>query len=163
MWGASFVFGIHSSIPYERKTSLVIGWHCELSYIEYNIIWHWPAKPLWLYFSERRTCWWLHHLQVIYLSFSGLLSSFLARCVIGICVQIDNRMLVVAFAEMLMSFWMYQVPTALHMAMTSKEGDDHELIEKIKLDKDRYNAVIECYESLKVILLNLLLDYNDKK
>ena len=49
------------------------------------------------------------------------------------------------------------------MAMTSKEGDDHELIEKIKLDKDRYNAVIECYESLKNIVASLLLDYNDKK
>ncbi|KAF7071133.1 hypothetical protein CFC21_076535 [Triticum aestivum] len=56
-----------------------------------------------------------------------------------------------------------KVPTALHMAMTSKEGDDHELIEKIKLDKDRYNAVIECYESLKIILVCLLLDYNDKR
>jgi callose synthase len=49
------------------------------------------------------------------------------------------------------------------MAMTSKEGDVHELIEKIKLDKDRYNAVIECYESLKNIVVSLLLDYNDKK
>ncbi|KAL6842409.1 hypothetical protein ACP4OV_027836 [Aristida adscensionis] len=43
-----------------------------------------------------------------------------------------------------------KVPAALHMAMNSKEGDDHELIEKIKLDRDRYNAVIECYESLKI-------------
>ncbi|XP_047056174.1 callose synthase 7-like [Lolium rigidum] len=56
-----------------------------------------------------------------------------------------------------------KVPTALHMAMTSKEGDVHELIEKIKLDKDRYNAVIECYESLTKIVVSLLLDYNDKK
>ena len=49
------------------------------------------------------------------------------------------------------------------MAMSSKEGDEHELIEKIKLDKDRYNAVIECYESLKIIVVCLLLDYNDKR
>lgn len=42
-----------------------------------------------------------------------------------------------------------KVPTALHMAMTSKEGDDHELIEKIKLDKDRYNAVIELLRILE--------------
>ncbi|KAL5227560.1 hypothetical protein ABZP36_015825 [Zizania latifolia] len=56
-----------------------------------------------------------------------------------------------------------KVPTALHMAMTSKEGNYHELIEKIKLDRDRYNAVIECYESLILILKNLLLDNNDQK
>uniref|UniRef100_A0A0D9V1R7 1,3-beta-glucan synthase n=1 Tax=Leersia perrieri TaxID=77586 RepID=A0A0D9V1R7_9ORYZ len=56
-----------------------------------------------------------------------------------------------------------EVPTALHMAMTSKEGDYHELIENIKLDRDRYNAVIECYESLILILKNLLLDNNDQK
>uniref|UniRef100_A0A0E0JJS1 1,3-beta-glucan synthase n=1 Tax=Oryza punctata TaxID=4537 RepID=A0A0E0JJS1_ORYPU len=55
-----------------------------------------------------------------------------------------------------------EVPTALHMAMTSKEGDYHELIEKIRLDRDRYNAVIECYESLILILKNLLLDNNDQ-
>ena len=57
---------------------------------------------------------------------------------------------------------MYQVPTALHMAMNSKEGDEHELIEKVKLDRDRYNAVIECYESLMIILNSLLLDSNDR-
>lgn len=79
------------------------------------------------------------------------------------CAEIDNQIFFVAFEEMLMDFWIYQVPIALHMAMTSKEGDDHELIEKIKLDKDRYNAVIECYESLKIILDSLLLDYNDQK
>ncbi|KAL6621225.1 hypothetical protein ACP70R_033657 [Stipagrostis hirtigluma subsp. patula] len=56
-----------------------------------------------------------------------------------------------------------KVPTALHMAMNAKEGDDHELIEKIKLDRDRYNAVIECYESLMIILDGLLIDYNDRK
>jgi callose synthase len=58
---------------------------------------------------------------------------------------------------------MYQVPAALHMAMNSKEGDEHELIEEVKLDRDRYNAVIECYESLIIILNNLLLDPNDQK
>jgi len=58
---------------------------------------------------------------------------------------------------------MYQVPAALHMAMNSKEGDEHELIEKVKLDRDRYNAVIECYESLMIILNSLLLDSNDRK
>ncbi|TVU33971.1 hypothetical protein EJB05_15790, partial [Eragrostis curvula] len=56
-----------------------------------------------------------------------------------------------------------KVPTALHMAMNSKEGDEHELIEKLKLDGDRYNAVIECYESLMIILHSLLLDSNDRK
>ncbi|KAL6607954.1 hypothetical protein ACP70R_041017 [Stipagrostis hirtigluma subsp. patula] len=56
-----------------------------------------------------------------------------------------------------------KVPTALHMAMNAKEGDDHELIEKIKLDRDRYNAVIECYESLMIILDGLLIDYNDRE
>ncbi|KAF2950556.1 callose synthase 7 [Oryza sativa Japonica Group] len=56
-----------------------------------------------------------------------------------------------------------KVPTALHMAMTSKEGDYHELIEKIRLDQARFNAVIECYESLVLILKNLLLDNNDQK
>ncbi|KAG2598189.1 hypothetical protein PVAP13_5KG302007 [Panicum virgatum] len=55
-----------------------------------------------------------------------------------------------------------KVPTALHMAMNSKEGDEHELIEKVKLDRDRYNAVIECYESLMIILNSLLLDSNDR-
>ena len=49
------------------------------------------------------------------------------------------------------------------MAMNSKEGDEHELIEKIKLDGDRYNAVIECYESLMIILDSLLLDSNDRR
>ncbi|CAL4963325.1 unnamed protein product [Urochloa decumbens] len=55
-----------------------------------------------------------------------------------------------------------KVPAALHMAMNSKEGDEHELIEKVKLDRDRYNAVIECYESLMIILNSLLLDSNDR-
>nr|CAB3477289.1 unnamed protein product [Digitaria exilis] len=55
-----------------------------------------------------------------------------------------------------------KVPAALHMAMNSKEGDVHELIEKVKLDRDRYNAVIECYESLVIILSSLLLDSNDR-
>lgn len=56
-----------------------------------------------------------------------------------------------------------QVPAAVHMAMNSKEGDEHELIEKIKLDGDRYDAVIECYKSLMIILNSLLLDTNDQK
>jgi callose synthase len=57
----------------------------------------------------------------------------------------------------------YQVPAALHMAMNSEEGDEHELIEKIKLDGDRYRAVIECYNSLMIILYKLLLDSNDPR
>jgi hypothetical protein len=52
------------------------------------IICHSPAKSYIPCFSERRTYWWLHHLQIIYLLFRGLLSSLLARCVIGIFVQI---------------------------------------------------------------------------
>ncbi|TVU33970.1 hypothetical protein EJB05_15789 [Eragrostis curvula] len=56
-----------------------------------------------------------------------------------------------------------KVQAALHMAMNSKEGDEHELIEKLKLDGDRYNAIIECYESLMIILDSLLLDSNDRK
>ncbi|ONM41651.1 Callose synthase 7 [Zea mays] len=55
-----------------------------------------------------------------------------------------------------------KVPAAVHMAMNSKEGDEHELIEKIKLDGDRYDAVIECYKSLMIILNSLLLDTNDQ-
>ncbi|PVH38589.1 hypothetical protein PAHAL_5G296000 [Panicum hallii] len=55
-----------------------------------------------------------------------------------------------------------KIPAALHMALNSKEGDEHELIEKLKLDRDRYNAVIECYESLMIILNSLLLDSNDR-
>jgi callose synthase len=49
------------------------------------------------------------------------------------------------------------------MAMNSEEGDEHELIEKIKLDGDRYRAVIECYNSLMIILYKLLLDSNDQR
>ncbi|XP_047947966.1 callose synthase 7-like [Salvia hispanica] len=56
-----------------------------------------------------------------------------------------------------------KIPIALDMAKDFKEREDADLIRKIKNDDFMYFAIIECYESLRDLLLALLQDKGDKK
>ncbi|KAL0399621.1 UNVERIFIED_CONTAM: Callose synthase 7 [Sesamum radiatum] len=56
-----------------------------------------------------------------------------------------------------------KIPIALDMAKDYKERDDADLFRKIKNDDFMYFAIIECYETLRDVLLGLLLDDGDKK
>ncbi|KAL0353954.1 UNVERIFIED_CONTAM: Callose synthase 7 [Sesamum angustifolium] len=56
-----------------------------------------------------------------------------------------------------------KIPIALDMAKDFKERDDADLFRKIKNDDFMYFAIIECYETLRDVLLGLLLDDGDKK
>ncbi|KAH6822887.1 glucan synthase-like 7 [Perilla frutescens var. hirtella] len=56
-----------------------------------------------------------------------------------------------------------KIPIALDMAKDFKEREDADLIRKIKNDDFMYFAIIECYETLRDLLLALLLDKGDKK
>lgn len=49
------------------------------------------------------------------------------------------------------------------MAKDFKGKDDEDLFRKIRNDEYMYSAVIECYETLKDIINNLLEDEADKK
>lgn len=49
------------------------------------------------------------------------------------------------------------------MAKDFKEGDDAELFRKIKNDDFMYSGVIECYETLKQVLIGLLQDEGEKE
>lgn len=49
------------------------------------------------------------------------------------------------------------------MAKDYKKDDDADLFRKIKNDGYMYSAVVECYETLKDIILNLLLDAEDRQ
>ncbi|XP_021735292.1 callose synthase 7-like [Chenopodium quinoa] len=55
-----------------------------------------------------------------------------------------------------------KIPIALDMAKDFKKKDDSELFNKIKDDDYMYSAVIECYETLREILFELLDDREDK-
>ncbi|XP_057523088.1 callose synthase 7 [Amaranthus tricolor] len=55
-----------------------------------------------------------------------------------------------------------KIPIALDMAKDFKKKDDTELFNKIKEDDYMFSAVIECYETLREILLELLEDESDK-
>ncbi|XP_051151939.1 callose synthase 7 isoform X2 [Andrographis paniculata] len=55
-----------------------------------------------------------------------------------------------------------KIPIALDMAKDFKE-DDAELFKKIKNDDFMYSAVIECYETLRDVLIGLLLDEADRE
>lgn len=48
------------------------------------------------------------------------------------------------------------------MAKDFKKKDDEELFRKIKADDYMHSAVIECYETVKDIIYNLLEDEADK-
>ncbi|XP_008791210.1 callose synthase 7-like isoform X2 [Phoenix dactylifera] len=56
-----------------------------------------------------------------------------------------------------------RIPIALDMAKDFKGKDDAELIKKIENDTYMYAAVIECYESLKDLLYNFLIDEGDQR
>jgi callose synthase len=49
------------------------------------------------------------------------------------------------------------------MAKDYKKDDDADLFKKIKSDGYMYSAVVECYETLKDIILTLLLSAEDRK
>jgi len=49
------------------------------------------------------------------------------------------------------------------MAKDYKKDDDAELFKKIKSDGYMYSAVVECYETLKDIILSLLLSAEDRQ
>ncbi|KAK6287062.1 hypothetical protein POUND7_013241 [Theobroma cacao] len=55
-----------------------------------------------------------------------------------------------------------KIPIALDMAKDFKKKDDEELFRKIKADDYMHSAVIECYETVKDIIYNLLEDEADK-
>ncbi|XP_074307762.1 callose synthase 7 isoform X3 [Silene latifolia] len=55
-----------------------------------------------------------------------------------------------------------KIPIALDMAKDFKKKDDGELFSKIRDDDYMYSAVIECYETLREILFELLEDEDDK-
>lgn len=48
------------------------------------------------------------------------------------------------------------------MAKDFKGKDDYDLFRKIRADEYMYSAVVECYETLREIIQNLLLDEEDK-
>ncbi|XXG90536.1 hypothetical protein AAC387_Pa12g2277 [Persea americana] len=56
-----------------------------------------------------------------------------------------------------------KIPIALDMAKDLRGKEDADLFRKIKSDDYMHAAVIECYETLKEILLNLLIDEGDTK
>ncbi|XP_061350259.1 callose synthase 7-like [Gastrolobium bilobum] len=56
-----------------------------------------------------------------------------------------------------------KIPIAVDMAKDFKKEDDAELFKKIKNDGYMYSAVVECYETLKDIIGNLLLDREDQE
>lgn len=49
------------------------------------------------------------------------------------------------------------------MAKDFREKEDADLFRKIKNDDFMYFAIIECYETLRDLLLDLILDDGDKK
>jgi len=53
---------------------------------------------------------------------------------------------------------MWQIPIAVEIAKEYKKDGDAELFKKIKSDGYMYSAVVEFYETLKDIILNLLLE-----
>lgn len=55
-----------------------------------------------------------------------------------------------------------KIPIAVDMAKDFKKKDDVELFNKIKEDDYMYSAVIECYETLREILFELLEDEDDR-
>jgi len=48
------------------------------------------------------------------------------------------------------------------MAKDYKKETDDDLFRKIKSDGYMYSAVVECYETLREIILHLLLEEEDK-
>ncbi|QCD79590.1 callose synthase 7-like [Vigna unguiculata] len=55
-----------------------------------------------------------------------------------------------------------KIPIAVDMAKDYKKETDDDLFRKIKNDGYMYSAVVECYETLKDIILNLLLEEEDR-
>ncbi|WOK98671.1 callose synthase 7-like isoform X1 [Canna indica] len=55
-----------------------------------------------------------------------------------------------------------KIPIALDMAKDFKKKDDRELIKKIKSDNYMFAAVIECYETLRDILNDLIIEDEDR-
>nr|KYP52240.1 Callose synthase 7 [Cajanus cajan] len=56
-----------------------------------------------------------------------------------------------------------KIPIAVDMAKDYKKESDDDLFRKIKNDGYMYSAVVECYETLKDIILSLLRDEEDKR
>ncbi|KAK7256070.1 hypothetical protein RIF29_29503 [Crotalaria pallida] len=56
-----------------------------------------------------------------------------------------------------------KIPIALDMAKDYKKEDDTDLFKKIMSDEYMYSAVVECYETLKDIIHELLQDGEDKR
>ncbi|KAH1239428.1 Callose synthase 7 [Glycine max] len=56
-----------------------------------------------------------------------------------------------------------KIPIAVDMAKDYKKETDDDLVRKIKSDGYMYSAVVECYETLRDIILNLLLDEDDRR
>ncbi|KAK7387024.1 hypothetical protein VNO78_27483 [Psophocarpus tetragonolobus] len=56
-----------------------------------------------------------------------------------------------------------KIPIAVDMAKDYKKQTDDDLVRKIKNDGYMYSAVVECYETLKDIILSLLLDEEDRQ
>ncbi|KAH1197618.1 Callose synthase 7 [Glycine max] len=56
-----------------------------------------------------------------------------------------------------------KIPIAVDMAKDYKKETDDDLVRKIKSDGYMYSAVVECYETLKDIIMSLLLDEDDRR
>ena len=56
-----------------------------------------------------------------------------------------------------------QIPVALDMAKDIRRKDDAYLFKKVRNDRYMRSAVEECYETLRMILFNLLVEEEDKK
>ncbi|XP_028797659.1 callose synthase 7, partial [Neltuma alba] len=55
-----------------------------------------------------------------------------------------------------------KIPIAVDMAKDFKGKEDEDLFRKIRNDEYMYSAVVECYETLREIIQNLLLDEEDR-
>lgn len=98
--------------------------------------------------------------QVKCLLFSGLHSCSLVRWYLILVV--DFRPFKYSFFCLSSSPASYQIPIALDMAKDFRGKEDADLFRKIKSDDFMRSAVIECYETLRYLLVGILEDKDDK-
>lgn len=112
-------------------------------------------------FLGREIYWLFHHLWVILLFFSGLLSFSLVRYTTQIFPYLTTKFSWRGSTVLLMTT-IFQIPIALDMANSVKKRDE-ELRKRINQDPYTYYAVVECYQTLFSILDSLIVEQSDKK
>ena len=60
-------------------------------------------------------------------------------------------------------FHLWQIPIALDMAKDFKGKDDSDLFKKITSDEYMHSAVVECYQTLREIITELLMKKDDRE